>query len=177
MKPGVLKPGSLKPVIEHYRRLRDDTVAAQARVQLDLGAAQRTLQTLEQYREEQLQRARECLRNPMATSHLLLQTRFSGKLDEAIALQSQRVAELEQRIRSCRAEVLNHQQRLKAVESVEHRRLANARSRAQRADQFATDERASNCHAQAARQAAAETDEQPLRDQSLRDQPPPTAVP
>lgn len=144
----------LKPVIEHYRRLRDDCVSAQARVQMELGAAQRTLQTLEQYQAEQLQRARDSQRNPLSTVHLLLQTRFTGKLDEAIALQSQRVAALQERIDHGRAEVLGHQQRLKAIETIHAQRLARERSKAARADQFASDERAAQAHARGVRQAA-----------------------
>ena len=144
----------LKPVIEHYRHQRDNCVAAQARVQMELGAALRTLQTLEQYREEQLQRARDSQRDPVSTTHLLLQTRFSGKLDEAITLQTQRVAQLQERIDHCRAEVLHHQQRLKAIETIEEQRHARARSRVARADQFASDERAANTHAQGVRQVA-----------------------
>ena len=157
-----MKPQSLKLVIEHYRHLRDDAVAAQTRVQMELLGAQRTLQTLEQYRQEQMQRARDSQRNSLSTTHLLLQTRFSGKLDEAIALQSQRVAELQRRIDGCRARVLVHQQRLKAIETIEHQRAAKARDKAARADQLATDERAANAHSQAARRVADGAGEHPL---------------
>lgn len=141
----------LKLVIEHYRRLRDDSVATQAKVQMEFGAAQRTQQTLEQYRQEQLQRARDSQQNPLSTINLLLQTRFSGKLDEAIALQSQRVAELQQRLEQSRAQVLRHQQRLKAIETIEDRRAAQVQKKASRADQLATDERAADAHARDAR--------------------------
>ena len=121
-----MKPPPLKLVIEHYRRLRDDSVAVQARVQMELTTAQRTMQTLEQYREEQIQRARDARQHPVSTTQLLLQTRFSGKLDEAIALQAQRIAEIQHRIENCRAQVLGHQQRLKAIETIEDQRKARA---------------------------------------------------
>ena len=121
-----MKPQPLKLVIEHYRRLRDDSVAAQARVQMELTTAQRTLRTLDEYRQEQLQRARDSRRDAISTSQLLLQTRFTGKLDEAIALQKQRIAEIEHRIDACRAQVLGHQQRLKAIETIEDQRAARA---------------------------------------------------
>jgi flagellar export protein FliJ len=149
-----MKPQPLKLVIEHYRRLRDDSVAAQARVQMELTTARRTLQTLEQYRQEQLQRARDSRHGTVSTSQLLLQTRFTGKLDEAIVLQTQRIAEIQQRIDNCRSDVLGHQQRLKAIETIEGQRAARADARAARADQAATDERAANAHARDLRQAA-----------------------
>ena len=142
-----MKPPPLRLVIEHYRRLRDDSVAVQARVQMELTTAQRTMQTLEQYREEQIQRARDARQHPVSTTQLLLQTRFSGKLDEAIALQAQRIAEIQHRIENCRAQVLGHQQRLKAIETIEDQRKARAQHAAARADQSATDERAANAHA------------------------------
>ncbi len=141
----------LRLVIEHYRRLRDDAVAAQARVQQELNAARLTLSTLAGYRDEQLQRARESQRNPLSNVHLLLQTRFSGKLEEAIALQTQRVDDIRQRIEACRVQVLHHQQRLKAIEFIDAQRLSRARTKAARAEQFASDERAADTHAQDAR--------------------------
>jgi flagellar export protein FliJ len=153
-----MKPQPLKLVIEHYRRLRDDSVAAQARVQIELTTAQRTLRTLDEYRQEQLQRARDSRRDAISTSQLLLQTRFTGKLDEAIALQKQRIAEIEHRIDACRAQVLGHQQRLKAIETVEDQRIVRAQDRAARADQAATDERAANAHARDVRQALDDND-------------------
>ena len=158
-----MKPQPLKLVIEHYRRQRDDSVAAQARVQMELSAAQRTLQTLEQYRQEQHQRARDSQQNLVSTTHLLLQTRFSGKLDEAIALQAQRIAEIQHRLESCRAQVLGDQQRFKAIEAIEDQRAARARNKAARADQLATDERAANAHSQDLRQALDEQARQPLQ--------------
>jgi len=149
-----MKPQPLKLVIEHYRRLRDGSVAAQARVQMEMTTARRTLQTLEQYRLEQLQRARDARHGAVSTSQLLLQTRFAGKLDEAIVLQTQRIAEIQRRIDNCRSEVLGHQQRLKAIETIEGQRVARAEALAARADQAATDERAGNAHARDLRQAA-----------------------
>ena len=151
-----MKHKPLKLVIEHYRRLRDDSVAAQARVQMELETARRTLRTLEEYRQEQLQRARDARLGAVTTGQLLLQTRFTGKLDDAIALQTQRIAEIEQRIVNCRAEVLGHQQRLKAIETIDAQRALHAEERAARADQAATDERAANAHARDRRLAAEE---------------------
>ena len=142
-----MKHKPLKLVIEHYRRLRDDSVAAQARVQMELETARRTLATLEDYRREQLQRARDARLGAVTTGQLLLQTRFTGKLDEAIALQTHRIAEIEQRIVNCRSEVLGHQQRLKAIETIDAQRATRAEERAVRAEQVATDERAANAHA------------------------------
>ena len=149
-----MKPQPLKLVIEHYRRLRDDSVAAQSRVQAELAAAHRTLHVLEQYRREQHQRARDSGKNPVSTTHLLLQTRFSGKLDEAIDLQSQRIAEVQHRIDHFRAQVLADQQRFKALETIVKQRTARAQQKAARADQMATDERAANAHSQDMRSAA-----------------------
>ena len=148
-----MKRQPFKLVIEHYRRLRDDSVAAQARVQMVLSAAQRTLQVLEQYRQEQHQRARDAQKNLVSTTHLLLQTRFSGKLDEAIDLQTQRIAEIGQRIDHLRTLVLSDQQRFKAIEAIENQRSARAHQKAARAEQTATDERASNAHSQELRSA------------------------
>ena len=146
-----MTPQPLRLVIEHYRRLRDDSVSVQARVQQELNAAQLTLSTLAGYREEQLQRARESQRNPLSNVHLLLQTRFSGKLQEAIALQTQRVDDIRQRIEACRVQVLHHQQRLKAIEFIGTQRLSRARTKATRAEQFASDERAADTRSQDAR--------------------------
>src|SRR5690606_27882955 len=106
----------------------------------------RNLQTLEQYRDEQHERARASQRQLLSTAHLLLRTRFSGKLEEAIALQKERIAGIDERIATCRARVLDCQQRLKGVESVEERRAALARQRADRADQGASDEHAAQAH-------------------------------
>lgn len=141
-----MRPAPLRLVIDRYRRLRDDAAAAQARVQMEREAALRTLQTLEQYRDEQHERARASQRQLLSTAHLLLRTRFSGKLEEAIALQKERIAGIDERITTCRARVLDCQQRLKGVESIEERRAALARQRAERADQFATDEHAAQAH-------------------------------
>ena len=141
-----MRPAPLRLVIDRYRRLRDDAAAAQARVQMEREAALRTLQTLEQYRDEQHERARASQRQLLSTAHLLLRTRFSGKLEEAIALQKERIAGIDERIATCRARVLDCQQRLKGVESIEDRRAAVARQRAARADQFAADEHAAQAH-------------------------------
>jgi flagellar export protein FliJ len=141
-----VKPAPLKLVIERYRRLRDDAAAAQARVQMERDTALRTLQTLEQYRDEQHERARASQQQVLSTAHLLLRTRFSGKLEEAIALQRERIAAIEERIAACRDRVLGCQQRLKGVESIEQQRAAVARKRAERADQLATDEHAAQAH-------------------------------
>ncbi len=149
-----MKPQPLKLVIEHYRRLRDDSVAVQARVQTELTAAERTLQTLENYRQEQFQRTRDARQDAVSTSQLLLQTRFTGKLDEAIALQQQRIAEIRHRIEGCRSQVLGHQQRLKAIETIEYQKQARAEDRVARAEQSATDERAAQSHAREVREAA-----------------------
>jgi flagellar export protein FliJ len=156
-----MKPQSLKLVIEHYRRLRDDSVAAQARVQMEFAAAQRTLRTLVQHRQEQYQRARDSQHTPVSTTQLLLQTRFSSKLGEAITLQTQRIADFQLRIESCRAQVLADQQRFKAIESIEHQRELRALHQAARADQLATDERAANRHAQSIRERLDEQAGQP----------------
>jgi flagellar export protein FliJ len=150
-----MKPKPLKLVIDHYRRLRDDSVSAQARVQMELESARRTLRTLEDYRQEQLQRARDARQGAaVTTGQLLLQTRFTGKLDEAIALQLQRIAEIEHRIVNCRSEVLGHQQRLKAIETIEEQRAARVEERAARADQAASDERAADANSRDRRLAA-----------------------
>ena len=141
-----MKPAPLKLVIERYRRLRDDVAAAQARVQMERDTALRTLQTLEQYRDEQHERARASQQQPLSTAHLLLRTRFSGKLEEAIALQRERIATIDERIAACRERVLACQQRLKGVESIEVRRETLARQRAARAEQFAIDEHAALAH-------------------------------
>ena len=141
-----MRPAPLRLVIDRYRRLRDDAAAAQARVQMEREAALRILQTLEQYRDEQHERARASQRQLLSTAHLLLRTRFSGKLEEAIALQKERIAGIDERIATCRARVLDCQQRLKGVQSIEERRAALARQRAERADQFATDEHAAQAH-------------------------------
>lgn len=151
-----MKPQPLRLVIDHYRRLRDDSVAAQARVEMELAAARRTLQTLDQYRQEQHERARNAAHDPVSTSHLLLRSRFSGKLDEAMVLQAQRIEELKRRLENFRSEVLGHQQRLKAIEMLEHRRAVAAQQKAARAEQLAADERAANAHASTLRQAAAD---------------------
>jgi flagellar FliJ protein len=150
-----MKPASLRLVVEHYQRLRDDAVAAQARVQRELDTALRTLQTLEQYRDEQHERARAAQRQPLSTTHLLLRTRFSGKLEEAIALQRERIAAIEERIAACREQVIACQQRLKGVESIDARRADLARRRAERADQIATDEHAAQAHERNRREADA----------------------
>lgn len=148
-----MKHGSLKLVIERYKRLRDDAAAAQARVQMEMDGARRTMQTLEQYRSEQHQRVRDSQCRALSTTLLLLQTRFSGKLDEAIALQAERIAALGERIEACRARVLACQQRLKAVESIEERRAMLARRKAERAEQFTTDEHAADAHMRHLREA------------------------
>ncbi len=149
-----MKPQPLKLVIEHYRRLRDDAVAVQARVQLELTSATRTLQTLRDYRDEQLERARNCTRTALSTTHLLLQTRFSGKLDEAITLQNQRLIQIQERVAACRSQVLAHQQRLKAIETIEDQRAARLAAGAARSEQLATDERAANAHSRGLREDA-----------------------
>jgi flagellar export protein FliJ len=141
-----MKAAPLKLAIDRYRHLRDEAAAAQARVQMERDTALRTLQTLEQYRDEQHERARASQQRLLSTAHLLLRTRFSGKLEEAIALQRERIATIDERITACRDRLLACQQRLKGVESIEDRRTALARHRAERADQFATDEHAALAH-------------------------------
>lgn len=158
-----MKLQPLKLVIEHYRRLRDDAVAVQARVQMELAAAQRTLHTLVQHRQDQHQRARDTQHSPVSTTQLLLQTRFSGKLEEAITLQTQRIADFQHRIESCRIQVLADQQRFKAIESIEDQRATRAQHKAARADQSATDERAANAHAQGIREGLDEQAKRPLQ--------------
>jgi flagellar export protein FliJ len=166
-----MKPQPLKLVIEHYRRLRDDAVAVQARVRLEMSGAERTLQTLQEYRDEQLERARDCTRTALSTTHLLLQTRFSGKLDEAIALQNQRLIQIQERVAACRSQVLALQQRLKAIETIEDQRATRLAAGAARSEQLATDERAANAHSRGVRQDAGREDPEPYHSHSSSGEP------
>ncbi len=133
---------SFRLVIDRYRVLRDDAIAARTRAQQELDKARRMLQTLAEYREEQRQRARNQAINTTA-SWLALQSRFADTLEDAIRLQELRLGELEHRVNLCRDVVLRQQQRLKAIELLEKRRAEAAMDKAARQLQQATDERAS----------------------------------
>ncbi len=136
------RAAGLALAIEHCRRLRDDAVAIQTRVRVELGSAEQTLRTLESYREEQSDRARAQAGTTLSVIRLVHQTRFAGTLDDAIRQQVLRVDELRARMDGCRAAVLHQQQRLKAIETIAQRRIDAAERRAARREQHATDERA-----------------------------------
>ena len=133
---------SFRLVIERYRVLRDDAIAARARAQLELDNARRMLQTLTDYRDEQRLRARAQAASTTA-SWLALQSRFADTLEDAIRLQEQRIVELNARVNQCRDTVLRQQQRLKAIELLEKRRAEAVEQKAARQQQQAIDERAS----------------------------------
>lgn len=135
-----MKRKALQQLIEQARRGRDDAAVRVAGAHREADGAQRTLDTLAQYRSEQLHNAGA--RSTIDPAVLRLRDRFTQKLDGAIDEQTRVLDRLHDAIARRRDELVGRQRRLLAFETLQARRDAASTRRRERAEQRDTDERA-----------------------------------
>ncbi len=135
-----MKRRALQQLIEQTRRGRDDAALRVAGAHRDADGAQRTLDTLAQYRSEHLRNA--AARSHVDPSVLRLRDRFVQKLDGAIGEQTRVCDSLHEAVDRRRDELVDRQRRLLAFETLQARRDAASTRLRERAEQRDTDERA-----------------------------------
>lgn len=133
-----MKRRTLEQLIEQARRLRDDAATRVAGAHRDAEKAQRTLDTLSTYLGEHLRRA--ATRSHTDPALLGLNERFTRKLDVAIVEQTGVRDALDDATVRRRSELIGHQRRLLAFETLQARRDAALARRRGRAEQHQTDE-------------------------------------
>ncbi len=135
-----MKRKALQQLIEHARRGRDDAALRVAGAHREADGAQRTLDTLTQYRSEQLRNA--VARASVDPTVLRLRSRFTQKLDGAIDEQTHVRNALQDAVDHRRDELVGRQRRLLAFQTLQARRDAASSRRRERAEQRDTDEHA-----------------------------------
>lgn len=135
-----MKRRTLQQLIEHARRVRDDAAVRAAGAHREVDGAQRTLDTLSTYRDEQLRNAATTTRVDPAV--LRLRERFTQKLHGAIDEQTGVRDTLHQAAERRRDELIGRQRRLLAYEALQARRDATSTKRRERTEQRDTDEHA-----------------------------------
>jgi len=133
-----MKRKTLQQLIDHARLVRDDAAVRAAGAHREVDGAQRTLEMLSTYRDEQL-RSRGA-RSRVDPALLRLRERFTQKLDGAIDEQTRVRDALHDAAERRREELLGRQRRLLAFETLQARRDATNLQRRQRAEQRDTDE-------------------------------------
>lgn len=135
-----MKRRTLQQLIEQARRRRDDTAMHAARAHREVDGAQRTLDTLANYRDEQLRDPGT--RTGVDAGMLRLRERFNQKLHGAIDEQTRVRDALHEAAERRRDELIGRQRRLLALETLQARRDAANTKRRARAEQRDTDEHA-----------------------------------
>ncbi|HEY0878399.1 MAG TPA: flagellar FliJ family protein [Zeimonas sp.] len=133
-----MKRRALNTLIEQAQRVRDDAALRVAGAHREAEAAQRTLDTLSSYRDEQMRNAAQ--RTETGVALLLVRERFSRKLDGAIDEQTRVRNGMQDAIERHRAELVERQQRLLAFRTLQARREALDARRRERIAQRETDE-------------------------------------
>lgn len=133
-----MKRRALNTLIEQAQRVRDDAALRVAGAHRDAEAAQRTLDTLSSYRDEQARAAAQ--RVEIGPALLRVRERFARKLDGAIDEQTQVRSGLQEAIERRRAELVERQQRLLAFRTLQARREEADVRRRERIAQRETDE-------------------------------------
>jgi len=141
-----MKRRTLGVLIEQAQRMRDDAAQRVAGAHRAVDAAQHTLDTLSNYRDEQTQGAHG--RGALAAPLLRVREHFARKLDGAIVEQTQVRNALQDAIAHRRDELVERQQRLLAFRTLQTRREALEARRQQRLAQRETDEIAARRYAQ-----------------------------
>lgn len=135
-----MKRKALQQLIEQARRGRDDAAVRVAGAHREVDGAQRTLDTLAQYRREHLRNAGT--RSSFDPAVLRLRDRFGQKLDGAIDEQTRLRDTLHETVDRRRDELVGRQRRLLAFETLQARREAASARLREHAEQRDTDERA-----------------------------------
>lgn len=133
-----MKRRALDTLIEQALRVRDDAALRVASAHRDADAAQRTLDTLSSYRDEQARSAAQ--RTETGPALLRVRERFARKLDGAIDEQSRVRDGLQDAVERRRVELVERQQRLLAFRTLQARRDADEARRRERFAQRETDE-------------------------------------
>jgi len=133
-----MKRRALDTLIEQALRVRDDAALRVASAHRDADAAQRTLDTLSSYRDEQARNAAQ--RTETGPALLRVRERFARKLDGAIDEQSRVRDGLQDAVEQRRLELVERQQRLLAFRTLQARRDADEARRRERLAQRETDE-------------------------------------
>ncbi len=133
-----MKRRTLDQLIDQALRVRDDAALRVAGAHREADAAQRTLETLSSYRDDQARNAAQ--RTETGPALLRVRERFARKLDAAIDEQRRVRNGLQDSVERRRAELVERQQRLLAFRTLQARRDADDARRRERIAQRETDE-------------------------------------
>ncbi len=133
-----MKRRTLDQLIDQALRVRDDAALRVAGAHREADAAQRTLETLSSYRDDQARNAGQ--RTETGPALLRVRERFARKLDAAIDEQRRVRNGLQDSVERRRAELVERQQRLLAFRTLQARRDADDARRRERIAQRETDE-------------------------------------
>jgi flagellar FliJ protein len=138
---------TLETVLEHARAERDAAFAGLRQAEAAAAAARGQAEQLETYRADYRRRWTGRFRESGTIGLLQCVQGFAGRLDQAIAMQSDAVRQSEARVERARAALLERERRVAAVEKLIARRQAEIRLDADRREQRQTDETAARLSA------------------------------
>ncbi|MDT3677606.1 MAG: flagellar export protein FliJ [Burkholderiaceae bacterium] len=133
-----MKKRTLQQLIDNARRVRDDAAVRVAGAHREADGAQRTLDMLSSYRDEQMRNGAALSRIDPAL--LRLRGRFADKLGVAIDDQTRTRDALHVAVERQRDALIDRQRALLAFEALQARREAAAQQRRARLEQRDTDE-------------------------------------
>jgi flagellar FliJ protein len=142
-----MDPRVLRLLIDAARERRDDAAQRAAGARRERDAAATTLRTLTDYREESLARAPARAGHPVGIAQLHTARHFDARLVAAIGQQHQTHAERSREADAQDAALVERQQRLKALQTLQERRARDAGMQAAKREQRALDEFATNLSA------------------------------
>jgi len=135
-----MDPRLLERLIEHARRRRDEAAGVAAQAERAARQAGRTMETLQAYRRDYEAKAPTVRRAAFDPGLLPRHEAFVGRLDIAVADQSRQLERAREEADAQRGHLLEAERRAKAFETLQTRRRAALARRAQRREQFDTDE-------------------------------------
>ena len=137
------KPFSLQTVLELMQRRADDATQELARLIGNERDARNKLAMLQQYRNEYATRFTQAAQAGLSPASWANYQEFLGRIDEAIAAQTQAVAQQAGHTLAGQAHWQQQQKKLKAIDTLSDRHRTEENAREQRLDQKTQDEFAS----------------------------------
>ena len=134
------KPFSLQTVLELMQTRADEATQQLARLIANERDARNKLAMLQQYRDEYATRFRQAAQNGLSPREWHNYQEFLNRLDEAIAAQSQTVAQQARNTANGQVHWQQQRKKLKAFDTLSERHQARENAREQRQDQKVQDE-------------------------------------
>lgn len=133
-------PRTLRPILEHAERQRDQALMRQRQAEGQLGAASQQHEQLVAYHGEHRVRWAENFQTGVSVALLHCHQGFTERLHEAVDIQSGQVERARQAAERARAATVAAEVRVAAIKKLIERRLGEADQRLQRSEQRQSDE-------------------------------------